>query len=1667
MSSPWRFSFTNSIASLFFLIVLSCPDLVSAESPTGVPAAVNLETLDPAVRTTLARQADPSRVKVIDNPRYEDPAVEAAARAALPCQNIAYRNLPTSQTSIYLFGGPPGADNVADDCTLPPGSPNRFICGAQVTTLGFAQDGPPTYNLTVQVWSDCPDEPGAVLLSQGAFYGIPNDGIQRVQTVTVDPPVTDVDDTFWVLCQSDNPDAAWEIARAANGVNDVGSTLDIVGTSSGTQGGCIFFFWGGNPVAGLTCTLYGSAGPAGSCCDLNTGVCTDGVLLTNCSDALNQYWNKASCGNGPPCVACTLACAFPGPNPPNREQEGDCFTNYNPAPFTSDPNKGCSNFTERAIGRFWTPLNCTTATSGCGRSGTYTFLNVFVQGGAQQQVVENRRDDDHYLLELTQDSRVTWTVKGRFPSQAIVSFTLKQTNGLSTGVNCPTFVATEPGDVSITGASPCNEAVATACLPGRDGPEGPFRYFLRARPAVPKLGVNALCGLPYEYTLTCEPCVRAPSAAELGACCTTTACVYTSRLACLILTGDDGAYFQGEGTTCPSSACTGVPANDTCLNKSTLTCSSCIVTYDTTFAGSEGQSFGSGGQVFKDVWYKYTVPQPGACANGRVVVSNIGTCFNSKIHMLRVSNCNASQTTQCNGLSIIGGISMAPIQLESGPPIVNIGPFVYGRSSQTIIPGNPNGCVKLRVGGLTENDFGPGVLRVDFVCNATSDAGQAAWNANAGRCCFPDGSCQILPNIGTGTLFDCCGVAGGFIRNKTDFYEGQTPPPIPGAGEIDGVGCATLPCPAQGEACFNAWDLNALFGGDEGTLTRQSTNRIYYKYVVPMSAPVGSGIAINTCGSRQDPSSPIPTPLDTAFAVYRGQFSSITGECDGTQSAGVAPCVAAYNNTEIARVESCGPQDGRSAGANGHAPCYGLGEVSACLCLQVISSLGTPTAGQVRQGDTIYIGVGAGKSESNGDSTRPFFDPIRSECGGPVEYQVKVANVAACSTCSLNCPLGATPNPEPLPSQPCTNYADVTNAGCSTSNVVNQLFTPISCGETYCGSSATYAMAEPCGPTTCPPGQTCVSGFCQDPNGNERKDHDFYRVHVTQPSRLTWTVNATFATALQIIHSPTDSCLDQTVVASTINITQCGTTVVTAEVCTGFVYLAVAPANEVGVPCGSLYYATLSCDPVSSACCRGDMNNDGIVDGRDIRPWINQLLPVVAGGLSAAELDPTFGCLDVLTCRADIDSDYSVTLSDLAGFVVLLLDGDTCDLTVCDDSAACHVPSAGDSGLVSNLLAATPGIGSRCADDFRVTDGTSLSSLCWYGFYFDFNSGTRCGVPSGDSADQFVVTIYDDASGLPGNSISGPTTLSTVTKTDTGVDLNYLQNPVRRFKYEATLPAAVAVSPGTCYWIEIVNHTSGQCLWLWETSALSGNGVCAQKSSGPAGTMNWFSFDLVIDDLSFCLPGLRIENQDCGLPLGRCCVYLPLSNNGDCSIQIQSVCEIVMGGIWKLGTDCSLGCPIIPANDFCANAFLITSGPIYSGSTQPPATPDGPAISCETSCTPNCNTANDVWYKWVATANGNATFTMCDAWQGGANINGVPIYTDDFRYDSIMAVYDNCPSLGGIQLPGGCNDDSCGTGASSVSQVTITTAVVGRTYWVRITGWQGTNGMFVLRANQP
>src|SRR5262249_45039163 len=130
-----------------------------------------VDAVDPSTSDSVIRLGDHTRVAdagfVI---RATDDDV-AAARAALPCQSIAYHNgLPTGGVAFSLgFGGASPADNCFDDCTLPAGSANRFICGAQVRTFGSRNVGAATYNLKVQAWSGCPEDAESVLIAEGVF----------------------------------------------------------------------------------------------------------------------------------------------------------------------------------------------------------------------------------------------------------------------------------------------------------------------------------------------------------------------------------------------------------------------------------------------------------------------------------------------------------------------------------------------------------------------------------------------------------------------------------------------------------------------------------------------------------------------------------------------------------------------------------------------------------------------------------------------------------------------------------------------------------------------------------------------------------------------------------------------------------------------------------------------------------------------------------------------------------------------------------------------------------------------------------------------------------------------------------------------------------------------------------------------------------------------------------------------------------------------------------------------------------------------------------------------------------------------------------------------------------------------------------------------------------
>jgi len=116
-----------------------------------------------------------------------------------------------------------------------------------------------------------------------------------------------------------------------------------------------------------------------------------------------------------------------------------------------------------------------------------------------------------------------------------------------------------------------------------------------------------------------------------------------------------------------------------------------------------------------------------------------------------------------------------------------------------------------------------------------------------------------------------------------------------------------------------------------------------------------------------------------------------------------------------------------------------------------------------------------------------------------------------------------------------------------------------------------------------------------------------------------------------------------------------------------------------------------------------------------------------------------------------------------------------------------------------------------------------------------------------------------------------------------------------------------------------------------------------------------------------------------------------------------------------------------PPNDTCVDAICLDDGVPFLDTTQGATGTD--VTSCAT------NDTLDAWFAYTPTASGSVTFSLCGS-----------------SFDTSLAVFDAC---GGTELA--CNDDSC----STQSELTMPLAV-GSTYWIRVSGAQGTFGDYSL-----
>jgi len=154
---------------------------------------------------------------------------------------------------------------------------------------------------------------------------------------------------------------------------------------------------------------------------------------------------------------------------------------------------------------------------------------------------------------------------------------------------------------------------------------------------------------------------------------------------------------------------------------------------------------------------------------------------------------------------------------------------------------------------------------------------------------------------------------------------------------------------------------------------------------------------------------------------------------------------------------------------------------------------------------------------------------------------------------------------------------------------------------------------------------------------------------------------------------------------------------------------------------------------------------------------------------------------------------------------------------------------------------------------------------------------------------------------------------------------------------------------------------------------------------------------------------------------------------------MQQVCAKMAGGYQGDSTNCaSANCPVAGAGDECESSFVAVMGanPFdtsdATSSGNPPDSGQCPGTYLDWS------NSQDVWFLYVAKANGTVRFTTCDS----------------NSYDTSMVLYeDNCNN----QVA--CNGDSnSGSGCQAYHSVIDYAVTSGSSYYIRLGGYNGDVG---------
>lgn len=391
----------------------------------------------------------------------------------------------------------------------------------------------------------------------------------------------------------------------------------------------------------------------------------------------------------------------------------------------------------------------------------------------------------------------------------------------------------------------------------------------------------------------------------------------------------------------------------------------------------------------------------------------------------------------------------------------------------------------------------------------------------------------------------------------------------------------------------------------------------------------------------------------------------------------------------------------------------------------------------------------------------------------------------------------------------------------------------------------------------------------------------------------------------------------------------------------------------------------------------------------------------------------------------------------------------------------------GDGCLHPNDPTAAPQL--VVADDFVADESGDITKVCVLGTYGDQdNNLADCG-DDRTLPEDFQITVYADASGIPGAPLVPPQ-IGTVIAS--GVEQT-TAGGTQLWRYQFGLETPIPVLAGSTYWLAVSANTDGldengepsgraACDWFWMHSKTDdpaeGNGYAFQNVAGAP----WDLQDVTNqgtgalgDDPVWCID---IANSVPPVPQRACCTCAggaAGTEDPNCTVTDLNTCLNSLDGDWILDqVECAGGftCPAQgPPNDLCVDAILLDTSEQFEWGNRCSTGSVAPLDEVDCGDTVSSPFDRDLWFNWVAPESADYEFTTC--------------FTDPFGFlDTIMTVYSDgtgtcpCPSNNSLQLA--CSDDGCGV-SGGFSRI-VQTVEAGVCYTIRVGGYAGTQGNGVL-----